>query len=130
MNREELIIYWVELSEYDLETAKAMLSTKRYLYVGFMCHQAVEKMLKAYFCSVSSEMPPYIHSLSRLAEKSALVEKMTEAQIAILDTLEPLNIECRYPAYKEQLVKYLNYSRCKKIIADTQILQSWIKAKL
>ena len=27
--------YWVELSDYDLETA--MLQTKRYLYVGFMC---------------------------------------------------------------------------------------------
>jgi hypothetical protein len=30
--------YWVELSHYDLETAQAMLDTKRYLYVGFMCH--------------------------------------------------------------------------------------------
>jgi len=35
--------YWQEMSEYDLATAKAMLQTGRYLYVGFMCHQAVEK---------------------------------------------------------------------------------------
>ena len=38
------IKYWVEISEYDLTTAEAMLDTKRYLYVGFMCHQVVEKM--------------------------------------------------------------------------------------
>ena len=28
--------YWIELSDYDLETAEAMLESKRYLYVGFM----------------------------------------------------------------------------------------------
>ncbi len=41
------IQYWVEMSDYDFETAKAMLETKRYLYVGFMCHQVIEKILKA-----------------------------------------------------------------------------------
>ncbi|MDU9050425.1 MAG: HEPN domain-containing protein [Candidatus Electrothrix sp. Rat3] len=39
--------YWVELSEYDIETAQAMLKSRRYLYVGFMAHQSVEKILKA-----------------------------------------------------------------------------------
>ena len=37
------VAYWIELSDYDLETAKAMLDTKRFLYVGFMCHQVIEK---------------------------------------------------------------------------------------
>ena len=30
--------YWTEISDYDLETAEAMYSTGRWLYVGFMCH--------------------------------------------------------------------------------------------
>ncbi len=34
---DELSKKWVERSEYDMETAKAMLKAKRYLYVGFMC---------------------------------------------------------------------------------------------
>ena len=34
MTAEEKINYWIELSDYDLETASAMLQTKRYLYVG------------------------------------------------------------------------------------------------
>ena len=44
---DDNIRYWIELSEYDLETAKVMLSSRRLLYVGFMCHQVVEKALKA-----------------------------------------------------------------------------------
>ena len=47
MNNETKIAYWMELAEYDFETAKAMLRTERFLYVGFMAHQSVEKALKA-----------------------------------------------------------------------------------
>ena len=51
--------YWIELAEYDLETANAMFTTKRWLYVGFMCHQAVEKTMKSYWCKSQQNDPPY-----------------------------------------------------------------------
>ena len=44
---KEKVSYWLDLAEYDLDTAKAMLKSRRYLYVGFMCHQVIEKALKA-----------------------------------------------------------------------------------
>lgn len=47
----EKIRYWIDLAEYDLETARVMLTGKRFLYVGFMCHQAIEKILKGYYVS-------------------------------------------------------------------------------
>jgi HEPN domain-containing protein len=130
MDKSERVTYWLEIAEYDLETAFAMQQTKRYLYVGFMCHQVIEKMLKAYYCSVNENTPPYTHSLSRLAEHSSLLNEMTEEQLAILDELEPLNIEARYPSYKERLMKSLDENRCNKILLDTQNLQLWIKARL
>jgi HEPN domain-containing protein len=49
---ESKIKYWIDISDYDLETAEAMLQSKRYLYVGFMCHQTIEKAFKAYFIKV------------------------------------------------------------------------------
>ena len=45
----ERVKYWVGLSDYDLETADAMLKSSRFLYVGFMYHQSIEKIIKAYF---------------------------------------------------------------------------------
>ena len=36
---------WIALAEYDLETGRHMLATGRYLYVVFMCHMALEKIL-------------------------------------------------------------------------------------
>ena len=35
--------YWLDIVDYDFETAEAMYSTGRWLYVAFMCHQVIEK---------------------------------------------------------------------------------------
>ena len=124
------VTYWIEMSDYDFDTAKAMLETKRYLYVAFMCHQTIEKILKAYWSKVLEEPPLKIHNLSRLAEKSGLDKDMSEEQTDFIDKLEPLNIEARYPSYKERLMKSLTEDRCKELIEQTNELRIWIKSKL
>ena len=126
----ETVSYWIEMSDYDFGTALAMQKTGRYLYVGFMCHQSVEKILKAYYHASTGDTPPYIHSLSRLAEKTGLFIELNEEQLGIIDELEPLNIESRYPSYKEMLMQSLNENKCKQLLDDTQLLISWIKSKL
>ena len=69
--------YWLDSSEYDLQTAKAMLETCRYLYVGFMCHQAIEKALKAVLVTRRpKDELPYIHKLMRLANLSGISGEM------------------------------------------------------
>lgn len=124
------IKYWVEMSDYDFDTANAMLETGRFLYVGFMCHQVIEKILKAYWSKIIDTPPLKIHALSRLAEKSGIDILMSEEQLDFIDKLEPLNIEARYPSYKERLIKSLNRERCIEIISLTDNLRQWIKNKL
>lgn len=124
------VTYWIEMSDYDFDTAKAMFETKRYLYVAFMCHQTIEKILKAYWSNTLEEPPLKIHSLSRLAEKSGLDKDMSEEQTDFIDELEPLNIEARYPSYKERLMRSLTDDRCRDLIEKTDKLRIWIKSKL
>lgn len=130
MVKKDKIQYWIELSDYDLETANAMLKSRRYLYVGFMCHQTVEKMLKGYYASIHDEIPPFTHNLAYLIEKSKLDNELTEDQQAFVDELEPLNIEARYPEYRERLLKQLTKNKCLELIDKTTGLQQWIKRKL
>jgi len=122
--------YWIDLSDYDYDTALAMLQSRRYLYVGFMCHQAIEKILKAYFNSKNDESAPYTHSLSYLAKKAKIYESLSEDFKDFIDLLEPLNIEARYPSHKEKLMKGLSENRCESILQNTLKLQQWIKKKL
>jgi len=130
MNKREKVEYWIELSDYDLETSEAMLSSKRYLYVGYLCHQTIEKILKAYFVSNNNENPPYTHNLSYLAEKTGLLDQLIEDQLLFLDELEPLNIESRYPEHKDKILKFLTIEKCLILLKKTKELQQWIKIKL
>lgn len=122
--------YWLDIANYDLDTAEAMLQTKRWLYVGFMCHQVIEKTIKAYWHSKREDEPPYIHNLKRLAQGCGLYTSLTEEQKSFIDNLTPLNIEARYPSYKDELAKVLDEKTCNDIISTTKALQSWIKEKL
>lgn len=126
---DEKVKYWIDIAEYDLDTAKAMLETKRYLYVGFMCNQVVEKSFKAVIAK-SGNFPPKIHTLSTLADKAGLTEKMTDDQVKFIASLNPLNIEARYPKYKEKINAMLTSDICNKILSETEEMFEWIKQQL
>jgi len=127
MTKEEIIQYWIELSDYDLETAEAVLQTKRYLYVGFMCHQVIEKIFKAVYSERKEDTPPRTHDLEYLALKSGFYETLSEEQQDFIGELNPLNIEARYPEYKKEIAKTLNSSKCAKLLEETTKLQKWTK---
>jgi HEPN domain-containing protein len=107
-----------------------MLHSKRYLYVGFMCHQSIEKAFKAYYTKLKSETAPYTHSLSYLAKQGDFYEMFSEIQKGFIDQIELLNIEARYPSHKERLLKSLTDEKCIEIIHNTEEIQKWIKVKL
>ena len=124
------IKYWIDLSDYDLETAEAMLESKRYLYVGFMCHQSIEKAFKAYYTKLKRETAPYSHSLSYLAKQGDFYGLFSEKQKEFIDQIEPLNIEARYPSHKERLLKSLSDAKCHELIYNAKEIQKWIKERL
>lgn len=126
---ERTVAYWLDLADYDLETADTLYNGSRWLYVAFMCHQVIEKTLKAYWSGVRNDMPPYTHNHKRLATGCGLYEKMTDSQRDFIDTITNFNIEARYPEDKEELSKMLTKQACRYIIDETQKLQQWIKGQ-
>ena len=127
---EKTIQYWIDISEYDLQVAKTLLDKGHYLYVGFMCHQAVEKMLKSMYVKQTSTMPPYIHKLDKLVERVGLKMAMSQERNDFIDELTPLNIQARYPAYREAIYSLINKEKAAQIIEKTEELLQWLKAQI
>ena len=65
-------------------------------------------------------IPPYIHNLAQLSIRCGLYEQMSQEQQHALAILMPMNIEARYPEYKEQLLSQLTEGFCRKLIDDTK----------
>ena len=121
--------YWLEMADYDIESARVMQEGGRYLYVGFLCHLTSEKALKA-IISNDGTTPLKIHTLTRLAELAGFKDKLSDEQKTILGELHPLNIEARYSSYKNKIAEILTKEYCENLIERTEAFLAWIKQQL
>lgn len=122
---DRIVGHWAERARYDLETAKAMLDAGRYLYVGYMCQQAIEKLLKALIAKQAKENVP-IHNLNRLAEVAGIAGMMSSEENRFLAELTPYCIEARYGDYKESLSEVIDEQRACAVYSKTQEVFEWL----
>jgi HEPN domain-containing protein len=54
-----------------------------------MCHQSIEKMLKAYYIFLKDTVQPQLHNLNVLAKQTAVYGKMTDDFKQTLIKLDP-----------------------------------------
>ena len=130
MTQAEKVQYWIDIADYDLETAEAMYKTGRWLYVAFMCHQVIEKTLKAYWCVCRDDDPPYIHDHKKISQGCGLYTKMSADQLKFLDFIKPMNIEARYQEIKDEVARTLNREITAEILEQTKQMHSWILENL
>ncbi len=130
MTPEEILQYWINLSDNGLVVAETLIKNKHNLYAGFMCHQAVEKMFKGYYVNINKDTPPLRHDLKYLAQKTGLYDLLDDVQKSVIDELNPLNIEARYPDYQNTMAKRLTDEKIKNIFDQTKEFVQWIKQKI
>ncbi|MDR1865882.1 MAG: hypothetical protein LBR08_09975, partial [Bacteroidales bacterium] len=63
-------------------------------------------------------------------EKSGFWELLADEQKKLVDSIEPFNIEARYPDYKNSIAKMLTRRKSLELMEQTKILQQWIKEKI
>jgi HEPN domain-containing protein len=126
---DRIVKHWVERAEYDLETAKAMLDSARYLYVAYTCQQAIEKILKAIIAQQDKENLP-VHNLNRLAELAEVTDDLLPDKFDFLAELTPYCIEARYGDYKENLSEIIDREKANEIYAKTKSVFKWLFQKI
>ena len=127
---EKTINNWLELARYDLDTASAMLSSGRYLYVSFTCQQAIEKLLKAIFVKKKNCTPPYTHNLIRLCEEIGLMAELSQKQLAFIEQLCSYYIQSRYTEEIQRLSVALTKEMASSMYHETGELFAWLSQKI
>ena len=119
---------WSRQAEYDMDTAWAMLDSKRYIYCVFMCHLSIEKALKALYTKKHGKNPPKTHNLVYLAQNIhlGLPEQIKE----FLEMLDDVSVPTRYPEELEKLIKQYNENRTKSILDKSRKALGWLKQEL
>lgn len=119
---------WLEIAEYDLQTAEAMFKAKRYLYVAFMCQQALEKMLKGIYAQVRRELPPRTHNLLYLLD--SLIISLDKEDRELLAYLNMFYLESRYPGERNRLAKEMDRKKAKEALTGAKRAIKCLRQKL
>ena len=121
---------WLDIVAEDLSVAELLFNNGHWLYTGFMCHQVIEKTLKAYWCVCRDDDPPYLHDHKKIAQGCGLYTKMSEEQIDFIEDIKPMNIEARYQETKDAVARTLDRETTAAILVKTKQMHAWIQEKL
>ena len=78
MNKSQKYAYWLLLSDYDLNTIDCLIAGERWVYVAYLCQQAVERQLKGMYVYYINAEAPKTHNLSFLFKKVCDSEKFRQ----------------------------------------------------
>lgn len=107
MARIDLANQWFDIAEQDLKVAELTHQNGYWLYAAFLCHQALEKTIKAYWTLTRDDDPPYTHSHAKLLEGCGLMAELSEERMKFIAMMIPMYIEARYPSYKQKIAGIL-----------------------
>jgi HEPN domain-containing protein len=124
----ETVKKWTDQARYDLETARAMLDSGRYLYVPFCCQQSVEKMLKAVIAKITGEMPPRIHNLIQLCKRAGLEPDAEQA--LLMRELSEYYLQSRYPEEIEPASSAAWQGIAEDALNRTRRVVEWLSSNL
>lgn len=116
---------WIKSSNYDFKTAEHMFKTGRYVYVLFMCHLSVEKLLKALYETIFKKNAPKTHNLVYLLKASAI--ELPEKHLETLESLNDLSIITRYPEDIDAMVKAFKRKKVEDYLKKTKEMIKWLK---
>lgn len=134
MDSFEKYLYWKNAAEYDIETAEVMLNSGRYLYVVFMCQQAIEKLVKGLFVLYLNEEPPKVHNIVFVFKKINWdnsipgIEQEFEIYKPFLTELVGYYISGRYPDYKEKMACMINEVEAVRVLNKSKEVIAWLKS--
>lgn len=119
---------WLKQAEYDLKAAEQMLQSNLPAHATFTIHLALEKLLKAYYVKLKGKTPPKTHSL--LFFSGELPLNLTDDGQYLLEELEGVGIEARYPPDLDEILIRLSQSTVETILIRSKQVFAWIKREL
>lgn len=131
MSENEKFLYWLDIAEYDIVTAGAMCNSGRWLYVAYMCQQAIEKLCKGLYILFVDDNIPRSHNIgaivSRFSDK--MPNEIGEEMLNLFDRLTAYYLNGRYPEYKEKLSSSIDEQTAKRFLQDTKEAFEWLLAQ-
>jgi HEPN domain-containing protein len=128
MSSQEKFEYWLDIAQYDLQSAETMLNGGRWLYVAFMCQQAVEKLVKGLYLLYLDDNVPRMHTIEIIIERfeDKLPVEIPEETMRLFVRLSRCYLNNRYPEYRDKLSIQIKEQEANELYTQTKEVFAWL----
>jgi HEPN domain-containing protein len=128
MDSQEKFEYWLDVAQYDLESARYNFNTGRWVYVALMCQQAIEKLIKGLYIIYNNDNVPRIHNIGLLIKKfeTKLNKEISKELYLFFDELTLYYITRRYPDYKKKISLSVDKNKAQSILTRSEEVFKWL----
>ena len=128
MTKEEKYAYWLQLAQYDLDTAQAMYAGGRWFYVAFMCQQALEKLCKGLYNFYIDDNVPKAHNIPFILAKieASLSFTVKPEVYDLMDMLSSLYLSNRYPDFSTPPNIHIDKNTATDLLEKTKEAFTWL----
>jgi HEPN domain-containing protein len=139
MTNFEKYKYWEMISDYDFETAGAMIEAKRWMYVATICYSAVERLIKGLIVLETRKEAPksdnLIFLMNRLADNQAFAptekgQLFKAERSKYLDTIIDITYYHinDYPfSYQKIMDRFIEEDTARAVYKKTGEVLTWLK---
>jgi HEPN domain-containing protein len=140
MTKNEKYGYWIMLSNYDLDTTDCLVAGERWVYVAYLCQQALERQLKGMYVYYCDAEAPKTHNvsflLSRVTAAPRFKAEADQARFALRrDECEDLMADAMfyymsdYPfSYKNITSRFVDEQVAAELLAKTRDFIAWLRS--
>ncbi len=130
------------LSDYDIGTIDVLLQGERWVYVAYLCQQAVERQLKGMYVYFLGAEPPKTHNVNFLflkvtaseafraeADKARFEERKNDCEDYLMDVM--FYYMSDYPfSYKNISSRFVDGALAKQLHQKTLVYVAWLRSFL
>ncbi|MDO4582336.1 MAG: HEPN domain-containing protein [Bacillota bacterium] len=140
MQKQEKYAYWQMLSDYDLDTVKVLIDGERWIYVAYLCQQAVERQLKGMYVYYTNKEAPKTHNISFLFKKiiatPAFIDEVDHARFdPSVNDCEDYLIDAMYYfisdypfSYKNVMARFVEKDVAMELYRRTMDTINWLRS--
>ena len=116
---QEPVEKYVQAAIEDLETAQILQSQGRCFYVPFLCHQALNKVLRGYYLDYLNRYPPITDDLLAIADDTEAGLRMDESTRTFVNSLSVWPQIVGNPVYRQKIIEQTSPENTKDILEQT-----------
>jgi HEPN domain-containing protein len=128
LSSEEKFEYWLDAAKLDMRTAQAMLKSRIWLYVAFMCQQAIEKLVKGLYLLYLDDNIPRTHNIRAIIKpfEKKLPSQIPKETLELFHELSICYLNNRYPEYKDKVGAQIKGREAKALFQRTHEVFAWL----